>query len=261
MQPGMELLAITAALSAIIALRYLAVAAGMYALLWRRGEPRLKALRLNTRAPTRAGVLHELRASLVSSPIYAFPAAVALVAFRHGRGLLYLDPHRYPLWWMPVSAVIYLLVQDAYYYWTHRALHQRWAFAWAHRGHHLSREPTPFASFAFDAAEAAATAWVLPALSFVVPLQLDVALGLLTLMTLSSLMNHCGFELWPQRFVRGRIGSWLITATHHSLHHTRFRCNYGLYLRAWDRWMGTDAMPPVGRPAAPARPEPALEPA
>ncbi len=241
----MELIGITAALSAIIALRYLVVAAGLYALLWRRGEPRLGALRLNTRAPTRAGVMHEMRASLVSSPIYALPAAVALQAFRHGRGLLYADPLRYGLWWLPASAVIYLLVQDAYYYWTHRALHQRWAFAWAHRGHHLSREPTPFASFAFDAAEAAATAWVLPALTFLVPLNLEVALGLLTLMTLSALFNHCGFEVWPQAWVRGPVGRWLITATHHSLHHTRLRSNYGLYLRAWDRWMGTDAMPPL----------------
>ena len=242
----MELLALTAALSAIIALRYLAVAAGLYALLWRRGKPRLGVLRLNTRAPTRAAVMHELRASLVSSPIYAFPAAVALEAFRHGRGLMYADPLRYGLWWLPVSALVYLLAQDAYYYWTHRLLHQRWAFAWAHKGHHLSREPTPFASFAFDAAEAVATAWVLPALTFVLPLNLGVALGLLTLMTLSSLFNHCGFEVWPQRWVRGPVGRWLITATHHSLHHTRFRCNYGLYLRAWDRWMGTDAMPVSG---------------
>ncbi len=246
----MQLLATTAALSAIIALRYLLVAAALYALLWRGGEPRLDALRLNSRPPTRAGVMHELRASLVSSPIYAFPAAVALVAFEHGRGRLYADPRAYGLWWLPVSAVLYLLVQDAYYYWAHRAMHQGALFAWTHRGHHLSREPTPFASFAFDAAEAAATAWLLPAMSFFVPLNLWVALALLTLMTLSALMNHCGFELWPQGFVRGPVGRWLITATHHSLHHTRYRCNFGLYLRAWDRWMGTDAMPPLAEPAA-----------
>ena len=254
----MDLLATTAGLSAIIALRYLAVAAGMYVLLWRRGEPRLRAHRLNTRAPTRTGVLHELRASLVSSPIYALPAAAAWVAYRHGHGLLYADPRRYPLWWLPASAVIYLVVQDSYYYWTHRVMHHPALFAWAHRSHHLSREPTPFASFAFDAAEAAATAWVLPALTFLVPLNIGVALGLLTLMTLSSLMNHCGFELWPQAFVRGRVGRWLITASHHSLHHTRFRCNYGLYFRAWDRWMGTDAMPPQAVAAERAR-LPALE--
>ncbi len=239
----MELLATTAALSAIIALRYLLVAAGLYGLLWRRGEPRLAVTRLNTRAPTRPAILHELRASLVSSPIYAFPAAMALQAFEHGRGLMYADPGRYGLWWLPVSALVYLLVQDTYYYWAHRAMHHRWTFRWAHRGHHLSREPTPFASFAFDAAEAAATAWVLPALTFFVPIHLGVALGLLTLMTVSALFNHCGFELLPQSWVRGRVGGWMISATHHSLHHARYRCNYGLYLRAWDRWMGTDAMP------------------
>ena len=158
---------------------------------------------------------------------------------------MYADPARYGWWWLPASALLYLAVQDAYYYWSHRAMHHRWLFAWTHRGHHLSREPTPFASFAFDATEAAATAWLLPALTFVVPIHVGVALFLLTLMTLSSLMNHCGFELWPQAFVRGPVGRWLITATHHSLHHTRYRTNYGLYFRLWDRWMGTDAMPPT----------------
>ena len=251
-----QLLVLTAALSVIIALRYLAVAAGLYALLWRGDEPRSKAQRLNTRAPTRAGVAHELRSSLVSSPIYAFPAAIALFAYQHGWGRMYADPSAHGLWWLPASAVIYLVVQDTYYYWTHRAMHHKALFAWTHRGHHLSREPTPFASFAFDAAEAAATAWVLPALTFFVPLNLWVALALLTLMTLSSLMNHCGFELWPQAFVRGPVGRWLITATHHGLHHTRYRCNFGLYFRAWDRWMGTDAMPQAGTAAAPARGEP-----
>ena len=245
----MELLALTAMLSAIIALRYLLVAGGLYRLLWRRGEPRLGAVRLNTRAPSRRTVVHELRASLISSPIYAFPAAVAFEAFRHGHGRIYADVGRYGLWWLPASALIYLVVQDTYYYWAHRAMHQRWAFAWAHRSHHVSREPTPFASFAFDAVEAAATAWVLPALTFLVPIHLGVALGLLMLMTVSALFNHCGFELLPQGWVRGPVGGWMISATHHSLHHTRMRCNYGLYSRAWDRLMGTDAMPAPARAA------------
>ena len=249
----MSLLATTAALSVIIALRYLLVAGGLYLFLWRAGRPRLGRIqRLNTRTPTREAVLHELRASLVSSPIYALPAAVALQAFLHGHGRLYADPGRYGWWWLPVSAILYIAVQDTHYYWTHRALHHRWLFAWAHRGHHRSREPTPFASFAFDAAEAVSTAWLLPALTFLVPIHVGVALALLTLMTLSSLMNHSGFELWPQGFVRGPVGRWLITATHHSLHHTRYRTNYGLYFRLWDRWMGTNAEA-VSHPAWRAR--------
>ncbi len=249
----MSLLATTVALSVIIALRYLLVAGGLYALLWKDGRPRLRrAQRLNTRAPTRGAVLHELRASLVSSPIYALPAAVALQAFLHGQGRMYADPGRYGLWLLPASALLYLVVQDTHYYWTHRLLHHPRLFAWAHRGHHRSREPTPFASFAFDAAEAASTAWLLPAMTFLVPINVDVALALLTLMTLSALMNHCGFELWPERWVRGPVGRWVITATHHSLHHTRLRTNYGLYLRCWDRWMGTDAMPDLAGSVPPA---------
>jgi lathosterol oxidase len=245
----MEFLVVTAELTAIIAARYLLVAAAMYVLLWRRSEPRLAARRLGLQKPARAVVRHELTASLVASPIYALPAAVALVAWKHAQGLMYVDAHRYGLWWLPVSAAIYLLVQDTYYYWVHRALHDRRLFAWAHRGHHLSREPTPFAAFAFDATEAAATAWVLPALTFLVPLNVFVALALLTLMTASAVLNHCGFELLPQRLVRGPVGAWLISATHHSRHHTHMRCNYGLYLRAWDRWMGTDAMPEATAPS------------
>jgi sterol desaturase/sphingolipid hydroxylase (fatty acid hydroxylase superfamily) len=41
------------------------------------------------------------------------------------------------------------------------------------------------------------------------------------------------------------VGGWFISATHHGLHHRRFRCNYGLHFRLWDRLLGTDAMPPV----------------
>jgi Delta7-sterol 5-desaturase len=43
--------------------------------------------------------------------------------------------------------------------------------------------------------------------------------------------------------VRGPIGGWLITATHHGMHHRRMQTNFGLHFRIWDRLMGTDVMP------------------
>ena len=60
-------------------------------------------------------------------------------------------------------------------------------------------------------------------------------------MTVMGVTNHMGWELFPRRLVRGRAGRWLITASHHELHHRTYRCNYGLYFRLWDRWCGTDA--------------------
>ncbi len=50
--------------------------------------------------------------------------------------------------------LFYLAVQDTYYYWAHRVMHHPRLFSWMHAGHHRSRQPTPFASFAFDPAEA-----------------------------------------------------------------------------------------------------------
>ena len=50
-----------------------------------------------------------------------------------------------------------------------------------------------------------------------------------------------GWELFPRALVEGPAGRWLITATHHQRHHERYRCNYGLYFRFWDRLCGTDA--------------------
>ncbi len=238
----LDLLTLTAWLSLIIALRYLAVAGAAHWLFWGQGADRgTGRSQILNRTPPRPEVMRrEILASLISSPIYAFPAAAAYYAFQHGHTRLYLDPRAYGLWWLPASALIYLLAQDAYYYWLHRAMHHRLMFAWSHRGHHRSLDPSPFASFSFDPAEAALTAWFLPALTLLIPLQLGVALGLLTLMTLAAVFNHAGREVWPERWLTSPIGRWIITARHHDGHHKSFRSNYGLYLRVWDKLAGTD---------------------
>ena len=230
-------------LSLIIGARYLLLAGGVWWLLWktRRGVGR----QLNRDRPTRRLMLQEIRYSLISTPIYAFPAAIALEAFKAGGTRLYLEPFVYGLWWLPVSFLLLLLIQDTHYYWTHRLLHHPRLFALTHAGHHRSREPSPFASFAFDPIEAMLTAWVLPLLVFLIPINLWVVVALLTLMTVTAVMNHCGWEMWPDRWVRSGPGAQLITATHHSRHHTHMKTNYGLYFRLWDRLCHTDAMPDV----------------
>jgi lathosterol oxidase len=68
-----------------------------------------------------------------------------------------------------------------------------------------------------------------------------VLIALLSVMTVMGVTNHMGWELFPRAFVKGAPGRWIITATHHQLHHDRYTCNYGLYFRLWDRLCGTDA--------------------
>jgi len=230
----------TLALSAIIALRYLLIASAAYWLFWGGDGRRLRSRQLNRQSPRRETIRHEVIASLIATPIYALPAAAALVGWQHGYTKLYADPAAYGWWWLPASAVIYLLAHDAFYYWLHRGLHHPRVFGWAHRGHHLSRDPSPFASFSFDPAEALLTAWFLPALTLVIPIQLEVALTLLMLMTVTAVMNHAGREIWPSAWLNRAIGRSLITATHHDRHHKYFNENFGLYFRFWDKICNTD---------------------
>ena len=239
-----EFLALAAALTAIIAARYLVFSGLAFWLLWQRGGEKLAARRLNRDRPMRRLIMQEIRLSLLSSAVYAAPAALALQAWLEGGTEIYTD------WashggapYLLLSGFVYLSVQDGYYYWAHRLMHEPRLFKWMHAGHHKSRQPTPFASFAFDPAEAFLTAWLLPALVFLVPIHMALLIGLLMLMTVTAVMNHSGWEMLPQGFVHGPIGRHLISATHHSLHHTRFDANFGLYFRFWDRLMGTDAMP------------------
>lgn len=245
-----DFISLTLGLSFVIALRYLAVAGAALFYFWGPGSGRRAgARRLNARPPRRKDIRREILYALASAPIYAAPVALVLVLYRSGGTRLYLDPGAYGILWLPGSALVYLLAQDAYYYWLHRLLHHPRIFPFAHRGHHRSREPTPFASFAFDPLEAVLTAWFLPALTLLIPINLYVALALLLLMTAAAVFNHAGVEIWSEAFLKGPLGRHLITATHHDGHHRRLTSNYGLYLRGWDRLMKTDRERPAAAPA------------
>ncbi len=240
----------TLALTVIIAVRYLLVAWAAHALIWRK-DGRVAGRRLNRNAPRPAAIRHELALSLISSPIYALPAAVAAEAAWHGHSLVYLDLGRYGIAWLFVSGALYLLIQDAYYYWLHRLMHVKGLFGFMHAGHHRSRQPTAYASFAFDWSEAALSAWLMPALTFLVPIHPAVIVVLLTLMTMLAVLNHSGAEVLPPWLVDSWIGEQMISASRHSLHHSHYGANYGLYFTWWDKLMRTD-MPPAPVPAAPA---------
>lgn len=245
-----DLVSTTLILTFAIAARYLVVVVAVYAVVWGWKDGKVAGKRLNRDRPKAATIRHELKLSLLSSWIYALPAALVFEVWRRGGTLVYLNIDRYGVAWLFVSGAIYLLIQDTYYYWLHRLMHKHAVFRYVHAGHHRSRQPTPFASFSFDWAEAALAAWLLPALTFLIPIHPAVIVVLLTIMTLAAVLNHAGSELWPEWLVEGPVGAWMISATHHNLHHTHYGANFGLYFRFWDRVMGTDMMPAREQPAS-----------
>jgi Delta7-sterol 5-desaturase len=221
------------AMIVIVALRYL-VTSGLFAWL---GTRRLPELHHGLDRQIRS----EIGWSLASAAVYGLPAGIVAWGW-HERGWtqIYTDAGLYPLWWLPLSLLICLFLHDTWFYWTHRLMHHPRLFGIFHAVHHASRPPTAWAAMSFHPWEALTGAFVVPALVFWLPLHAGAVLALLLIMTVMGVTNHMGWEMFPARFVHGRAGQWLITATHHQLHHDRYRCNYGLYFRFWDRLCGTD---------------------
>lgn len=221
------------AMTAIVGGRYLAVSGG-FAWLTRRRFPDLYA-------GHQRQIRREIGWSLASAAIYGFPAGLLAWGWReHGWTQIYADARDYPLWWVPLSILVYLFLHDTWFYWTHRWMHRPKPFRVAHAVHHASRPPTAWAAMSFHPLEAITGAVVIPALVLFVPIHVGALLVVLAIMTIMGVTNHMGWEIFPQGLVRGRAGNWLITASHHQRHHREYRCNYGLYFRLWDRLCGTD---------------------
>jgi Delta7-sterol 5-desaturase len=221
------------AMTVIVAVRYL-LSSGGFALATRVRQPGLYT-------GLDRQIRREIGWSLASAAIYGIPAGLVAWGWQaRGWTRIYTDIHAYPLWWMPLSLLAYLFAHDTYFYWTHRLMHRPWAFRTMHAVHHASRPPTAWAAMSFHPWEALSGAVVIPVLVFLIPIHVAMLGLVLTVMTVMGVTNHMGWEMFPERLVRSRVGGWLITATHHQQHHLAYRCNYGLYFRFWDRLCGTD---------------------
>jgi sterol desaturase/sphingolipid hydroxylase (fatty acid hydroxylase superfamily) len=221
------------AMTLIVGLRYLATS-GAFAFATRLRHPALYA-------GLDKQIRREIGWSLASAAIYGVPAGVVAWGWRNrGWTRIYTDVADWPLWYLPLSVLLCLLVHDTWFYWTHRLMHRPALFRIAHAVHHASRPPTAWAAMSFHPVEALTGAIVIPALVFFVPIHAG-ALGLvLAIMTVMGVTNHMGWEIFPRSVHSGPLGGWLITASHHQRHHQLYGCNYGLYFRFWDRLCGTD---------------------
>ena len=228
-------LALASTAMAVIVLARYFMASGLFAWITQRTHPGLyDGLGQQIR--------REIRWSVIAAFIYGVPTGAVFWLWNHqGATLLYTDWTAYPLWHLPLSVALYLLVQDTWFYWTHRAMHvSPRLFRIAHAVHHDSRPPTAWTAMSFHPLESVSGAIVIPVLVFIIPIHIAMLGVVLAIATLMGVINHIGWEIFPRRFVHSALGSWLITASHHEKHHEDYRCNYGLYFRFWDRLCATD---------------------
>lgn len=199
--PGWTAAALSAlVMTVIVAVRYL-ITSGAFAWATRRVRPGLyQGLDRQIR--------QELGWSLASAGIYGAPAGLVAWGWQqHGWTRIYTEVEAYPVWWLPVSLLVYLFLHDTWFYWTHRWMHRPRVFRLAHAVHHASKPPTAWAAMSFHPIEAVTGAIVIPALVFVLPVHIGVLGLVLATMTLMGVTNHMGWELFPRWLVHSRLGN------------------------------------------------------
>ncbi len=219
-------------------LGYFAAAGSLYWFLYMRQSSRFAACR--TQFSIRSDTIRsDIILSILSSGIFAVCAAIMTTAYDLGHTRIYLQPQQYGFWYLGFSLVLVLVLQDAYFYFTHRLSHHPRCYKWLHQGHHHSKNPTPWTAFAFDPAEAMIQALYLIGVTMVIPMHLSVLIAVVMVMTMGALVHHFGVRLFSSSAFGKWLGSWMVGCTHHWLHHRKYTVHYGLYFTFWDRVLGT----------------------
>lgn len=137
------------------------------------------------------------------------------------------------------SIVAMIFIHDTYFYWTHRLMHHPRIYPIFHKTHHLSVNPSPWASFSFHPLEAVVEFGIIFIFLFLFPIHVFAILTFSMFMMLENVMGHVGYEIFPKGWNKNWLTKWINTSTNHNMHHQYFRGNYGLYFTIWDRLMDT----------------------
>lgn len=222
--------------------RYLIAASSLALLLWILGD-----WSEERRIQKRRARSEDYRREILSSfrTVFFFGLTGLLTLLMIEAQIVSMHQGDWSPWLFTAQLIIIILAHDTWFYWMHRALHHRRLFRATHLHHHYSRTPTPWAAYSFSAWEGIAEAAFLPVFLLSAALAgvayIDLAIFVfLAWMIFRNVIGHAGVELHPAGWVDKPWLDWLTTTTHHDLHHSEGRYNFGLYFTWWDRWMGTE---------------------
>ncbi len=220
--------------------RYFVVAGLAFLVFWRWGRERYRHRLIQGDYPRVARMVHDAKWSLSTILIFSLFGVAVYYAGRLGLLRRYEHVSQYGWTWFACSVVLLIVLQDTYFYWTHRAMHHPRLYRFVHRVHHRSTNPSPWTAYAFAPAEAFVHAAFVPLVWAVVPLHELAVFAFLVFMITFNVFGHLSMELRSAGTTRHPVLGQQTTQTHHALHHQASRWNYGLYFTFWDRVMGTE---------------------
>jgi Delta7-sterol 5-desaturase len=150
-------------------LRYFLGAGLVFLVLWKWLGKRLEHRRIAPNYPHARQLRREFLYSMSTVLIFAANGILVYTLAVSGRVTIYKDVSTFGWPYTVASLLILIVLHDAYFYWTHRALHHRLLFRSVHSVHHRSRNPSPWAAYAFHPVEAAIHAAFLPLALLLIP--------------------------------------------------------------------------------------------
>lgn len=220
--------------------RYVLLAVPAFWIFWKLLGRRLASRWLRPAPPDAASISREAWASLRTVAIFALMGGLVHAGRMVGVLKVYGDVAEHGLAYALVTPLVLIVLQDFYFYVTHRAMHHKLLFRAVHLEHHLSRHTSPFTAYAFSPVEALVHASFVPLVTLVMPAHELALFAFLTFMIVRNVLGHLAIELMPAGFARSSWGRHHTTTTHHALHHLRPGTHFGLYFTHWDRWLGTE---------------------
>jgi lathosterol oxidase len=219
--------------------RYLLAASLIAGLVWLLKRTPWRSRQIQTRSATTSDFSREFGASVRTVLVYVVVSIFIIWGIRHGymrelEGSFGLAGNLGML-------IAIIVAHDAYFYWSHRAMHHPRLFKRFHRFHHRTITPTAWAAYSFAIPEAIVMALFMPIWLALVPTPGIVTFTFLIVMILRNTMGHAGLELHARGWASHPILKWISTTTHHDLHHAgSFNHNFGFYFTFWDKLMGTE---------------------
>lgn len=220
--------------------RYAVFTVGVWLALWVVLRPVLAARKIRDAAPPARQLWTEFFFSLRSMLIFATAGVGVYFMYRAGLYPLVELADGWGPVWFGVSVVAGLIGLDAWFYWTHRLMHDPRLFRRFHRRHHRSHNPSPFTAYSFDVGEALLLFGFVVVWPWVFPMSSGAMVWVMTYQIVTNTLLHSGYELMPARRDGRPMLDFIVTTTHHDLHHGQAGYNYAAWFTWWDRWMGTE---------------------
>ncbi|MFB6453844.1 sterol desaturase family protein [Chitinophaga sp. Hz27] len=201
---------------------------------------KLSSRKIQLKAASKKDFIREVWHSLQSTLVFTVISVIIMFTPVKNYTQLYTNVNDYPIWYIFVSLALSLVIHDTYFYWMHRVLHHKKLFHLTHLVHHRSTNPSPWTSYSFHLLEAIAEGGVLLVITMIMPMHPLTVLLFTIVGFIINVYGHLGYEIMPRKFRHSVLFEVLNSSVHHNLHHSKFKGNYGLYFRVWDRLMGTE---------------------